>query len=181
MHGLKLIEIIEADKWMIEVLEIARSLELNDCWIGAGFFRNKVWDFKHNKARTPLNDIDIIYFDKSKTTAEDDFEIENKLKLAHPGINWSVRNQSRMHLRNNHKAYKNCEDAISYWPETATAIAVRLGENNQVEYIAPYGLSDLFNLIVKPTPKTDIDIFNNRVENKRWKTIWEMLTIQNRM
>jgi hypothetical protein len=64
-----------------------------------------------------------------------------------------------MHLRNNHPKYSNTENAISYWPETATAIAVRLNSKNIVEILAPYGLNDLFNLIVKPTPNFDLALF----------------------
>ena len=61
----ELTEIIESDILMIDILKIVRGLELNDCWIGAGFVRNKVWDEKHGMKRTELNDVDVIYFDKS--------------------------------------------------------------------------------------------------------------------
>ena len=31
---------------MLEVLRTVRALNLSDCWIGAGFVRNKIWDVK---------------------------------------------------------------------------------------------------------------------------------------
>lgn len=174
----ELINSIESDKWMIEILKVVRDLELNDCWIGAGFVRNKIWDVKHGKLRTQLNDIDIIYFDKSNTTKTHDLHIEIKLNKIDPSLNWSVKNQSRMHIRNGHYPYSDCNEAISFWPETATAIAIRLNSKNEIEYIAPYGLDDLFNLLVKPTPKFDLDTYKNRIQNKKWKEIWNRLEIK---
>lgn len=76
----KLFTIIQSDAWMIHVLRTVRSLDLNDCWIGAGFVRNKVWDVLHKKERTVLNDVDVIYFDASNSTSEKDVLLENKLK-----------------------------------------------------------------------------------------------------
>ena len=83
-----------------------------------------------------------------------------------------------MNLRNRHKEYVDCNEAISFWPETATAIAVRINSENQIEYIAPYGLEDLFNLLVIPTPKFDLTIYNERIEKKRWKEKWCKLEIK---
>lgn len=37
-------KIIQADPWMMQVLQAAETLDLPDWWIGAGFLRNKVWD-----------------------------------------------------------------------------------------------------------------------------------------
>ncbi|MFT5824208.1 MAG: hypothetical protein ACI8ZM_005474 [Crocinitomix sp.] len=174
----KFIEIIKDDIWMIDILKIVRDLKLTDCWIGAGFVRNKIWDEKHGKDRTQLNDIDIIHFDKSNPTKEYDLQIENKLRNYNSNLNWSVKNQSRMHIRNGHKQYIDCNEAISYWPETATSIAVRLNFKNQIEYIAPYGLEDLFSLLVVPTPTFDLTIYNARIEKKKWKEKWNKLEIK---
>lgn len=174
----KLIEIIESDVWMLGILKTINDLNLNDCWIGAGFVRNKVWDVQHGKARTELNDIDVIYFEKSKPNKKYDLQIESTLRKLNSNLNWSVKNQFRMHTRNGHKEYTDCNDAITFWPETATSIAVRLNSNNQIEYIAPYGLEDLFNLLVMPTPKFDLTIYKHRIKKKRWKEKWDKLEIK---
>ncbi|WP_299157256.1 nucleotidyltransferase family protein [uncultured Tenacibaculum sp.] len=173
-----LIKIIESDKWMITILKTVRDLNLNDSWIGAGFIRNKIWDEKHRNQRTKLNDIDVIYFDKNKSSKKHDLLIENKLKLIDPILNWSVKNQFRMNIRNGHEPYSNCEKAISFWPETATAIAIRITQKNKIEYIAPYGLEDLFNLMVIPTPKFNLTIYNNRIKKKMWSEKWPKLSIK---
>ncbi|WP_272148796.1 nucleotidyltransferase family protein [Tenacibaculum aiptasiae] len=173
----KLIQIIENDAWMISILKTVRDLNLNDCWIGAGFVRNKIWDKKHGYQRTKLNDIDIIHFDKTNSSKEYDLLIENQLKMVDPELNWSVKNQSRMHIRNNHTSYTNCEEAISFWPETATSIAIRITQKNKIEYIAPHGLEDVFNLIVTPTPKFNLMIYSDRIQKKEWSKQWPKLSI----
>lgn len=174
--SIKLINIIREDDWMLDVLRIVRDLQLPDCWIGAGFVRNKVWDFLHNQKRSLLNDIDVIYFDKNNCFKEKDLHVESQLKKIASSYNWSVKNQARMHLRNKQPPYKNCLHAISFWPETATAIAININFNNEVNIIAPYGLDDLFELLVKPTPNFDINIFNKRIKNKSWVKKWPNLS-----
>ncbi|WP_289040222.1 nucleotidyltransferase family protein [uncultured Zobellia sp.] len=163
---------------MTNILKAVRGLDLHDCWVGAGFVRNKIWDVKHGKDRTTLNDIDVVYFDKSNPDKKYDLEIENKLKNFNSSLNWSVKNQSRMHFRNGHKQYTDCKQAIAHWPETATSIAVRLNFENKIEYIAPYGLEDLFNLLVRPTPNFDLTTYNARIANKKWKEKWSNLVIK---
>lgn len=175
----ELIDIIIKDELIIETLTIVKNLKLNDCWVGAGFIRNKVWDILHEKRTIKLNDIDVVFFDETNISEKLEKEIEQKLTEIDPKIKWSVKNQARMHFRNNHLKYINTENAISYWPETATAIAVRLNLNDKIEILAPYGLNDLFNLIVKPTPNFDLIVFQKRVNEKQWKKQWKNLKLNN--
>jgi hypothetical protein len=173
----ELIDIITKDKHIIETLDIVKNLKLNDCWVGAGFIRNKVWDILHEIKTTKLNDIDIVFFDETNVSEKEEKKIEQKLTTINPKVKWSVKNQARMHFRNNHLKYINTENAISYWPETATAIAVRLNLNDKIEILAPYGLNDLFNLIVKPTPNFDLIVFQKRVNEKEWLKQWRNLEL----
>ena len=50
-----------------------------------------------------------------------------------PTIPWSVKNQARMHIANNIPPYSSAVDAISKFPETATALGVKLDDENNVE------------------------------------------------
>lgn len=84
-------------------------------------------------------------------------------------------NQARMHFRNHHQPYSNTENAISYWPETATAIAARLNSNDKIEILPPHGLNDLFNLVVSPTPNFDWNMFQERITEKQWEQQWKNL------
>lgn len=175
--GDKLISIIKQDKWMLTILTAVQQLKLNDCWIGAGFVRNKVWDHLHDNERTSLNDIDVIYFDSENTTKAAEIVLEEQLNINNPTLNWSVKNQARMHRKHQHTPYANCEEAIAFWPETATSIAIRLNSENKIEYLAPYGLTDLFDLIVTPTPIIAMSVFNARVTQKEWIKKWPKLQI----
>ena len=174
----ELIASSENDPWMIRILAHVRSLNLNDCWIGAGFVRNKIWDEKHGLSRSNLNDIDVIYFDKINPAPAIDKEIELRLDKLDKTVNWSVKNQARMHIRNGHKPYQNTTEAISYWPETATAVAIRLTNNNKVECIAPHGLHDLFHLIVQPTPGFNLKTYQERIARKQWSKRWNKLVFK---
>lgn len=175
----ELISIIEEDKLLIEILTIVKNLNLNDCWIGAGFIRNKVWDVLHNQKTTEFNDIDVVFFDETNTSMNLESEIEQQLTKINPNLKWSVKNQARMHIRNSHSQYSNTENAISYWPETATAVAARLNVNDEIEILAPYGLNDLFHLIIRPTPNVDLDVFKERVADKKWEKKWKSLRLYN--
>ena len=69
MHKKDVVNLIQKDAWMMKVLQTAKSLGLSDWMIGAGFVRNKVWDYLHGyqNKQVPTNDIDLIYFDTENT------------------------------------------------------------------------------------------------------------------
>ena len=182
-----IVELIQEDDWMMKILKTAAELKLPDWWIGAGFVRNKVWDVLHGyMTRTSLSDIDVIYFDS------EDFKIngsggdakkqesfyEGLLKQRHPDVNWSVKNQARMHLLHNDEPYKNSEEALAQWVETATCVAVKIDDGRLI-LTAPRGIDDLVSLKLRPIGDSieTIQIFNERVENKQWLNLWPNLKV----
>lgn len=73
-----IVRIIQEDEWMMDILRSAQSLNLPDWWVCAGFVRSKIWDVLHEfDERTPLSDIDVIYFDPSNI----DEETEKNMKI----------------------------------------------------------------------------------------------------
>ncbi len=59
-----IVDLIRKNPIRLEALECIYQLELPQCYIAAGFARNLVWDSLHNNVKlTPLNDIDVIFFD----------------------------------------------------------------------------------------------------------------------
>ena len=149
-------------------------------WIGAGFVRNAVWDHLSGKdtEATPLADLDVVFHDPVIATAEHDARIEAALSVAAPDLPWSVRNQARMHERNGHRPYRDVADALTHWPETATAIAARLGPQG-VEILAPFGVEDVLEMIIRPTPafRTQPEIPLARLGAKGWLTRWPRLRV----
>lgn len=112
---------IELDTFRRETLAVASELNLNDWCLSAGFLRNLVWDNVLQKARsTPLNDIDLVYYNTDNLCPEIDKEYESQLFQMLP-LPWSVKNQARMHTRNGDLRYGSTSDAMSFWPEIETA------------------------------------------------------------
>jgi hypothetical protein len=153
-------------------------LRLPDCWIGAGFIRNAVWDALHGRAPdcALLNDVDVVFFDPADPSSTRDQAIESKLAARVPGVPWDVKNQACMHLRNNESPYVDTASAIARWPETATAIASRLN-NGRIELLAPHDVHDLVQLIVRPTPafSSRRKEIARRVIEKNWRARWPKL------
>lgn len=177
----QLIEIIKYDNRILTILKMVESLKLNDSWICAGIIRNKVWDSLNN-ITTPINDIDVIYFDASDTSWEKEKKIEAKLEFLLPNEPWSVKNQARMHLKSGFEPFNSSYDGVAHFPETPTAVALRL-RNKEIEVLAPYGLKDLFEMKVKPTPFYQKNNYHNsiyieRVTSKQWKNTWNKLSIE---
>lgn len=150
-----------------------------DAWVAAGFVRNCVWDALHGYERaTPLNDIDVVFFDSHDVSRERDAYLESRLHQAAPGCRFSVKNQARMHLRNHHAPYASSDDALQRWPETCTAVGVA-AVGSQVAVLAPFGLDDLFSLRVRATSDDPAmrDLVRRRAEEKRWQELWPLLVI----
>ena len=168
-----------ADEFRMRLLHAVESLRLPDCWIGAGFVRAAVWDHSHGRHMSAFDgDVDVVWFDRARSV-EIDRATETELAAKEPSFRWSVKNQAWMHVRNGELPYESTEDAVRRWPETATAIAVRLSRS-ELEILAPFGLSDLFSMIVRPTPAFVGDkfpFFIERVRNKRWLERWPMLSL----
>lgn len=90
--------LISQDPLRMKVLECVSQLELPQCYVAAGFVRNLVWDHLHGfDVPTPLNDIDVIYFERSDSDYELNLQYEAQLLEWLPELNWQVRNQANMH------------------------------------------------------------------------------------
>src|SRR5688572_20445549 len=113
MHEQLLCDWIEADPLRMRALALAAELALSDWCIAAGFVRNLVWDKLHGfQQPTALGDIDLIYFDAADACAERDEVLEEGLRTRDPVLPWSVRNQARMHVRNDDAPYASTSDAM---------------------------------------------------------------------
>ncbi|TCV25679.1 nucleotidyltransferase family protein [Vibrio crassostreae] len=176
-----IITLIKQDPLRMQVIDCVSQLDLPQCYVAAGFVRNLVWDHLHGyTSPPPLNDIDVIYFDPIDTSYESDLRYEALLKQRLPELNWQVRNQACMHIRNGDEPYQGSLDAMSYWPEKETAVAIKQGLTGDIECNSAFGLESLFDLKVTPNPKRNRDIFDQRVQSKGWLTQWPKLTISHR-
>ncbi|MCA0993454.1 nucleotidyltransferase family protein [Guptibacillus hwajinpoensis] len=176
-------KLIENDERMMEIIKAASQLNLPDWWICAGFVRSKIWDTLHGfEKRTDPPDVDVIYYNLDDTREKTEKELEAQLKRILPGVPWSVKNEARMHVINHIEPYTSAEDAISKFPETATALGVKIDKDNNLILTAPWGVDDVIHLEVKATPffresKERAAIYKERVIKKDWKEIWKKIEV----
>ncbi|KJF92786.1 nucleotidyltransferase family protein [Photobacterium angustum] len=174
----KIVELIKQDPLRTEALYYVSLLGLPQCYIAAGFVRNLVWDALHDfKSPSPLNDIDVIYYDPEELNPSAYLAYEAELNECMPDLNWQVRNQAIMHKRNNDKPYQSTMDAMSYWPEKETAVAVRQIGQEQYECIAAFGFESLFNYCITYNAKRPREIFEDRINSKQWLVKWPSLKV----
>jgi uncharacterized protein len=182
MREQDIVGLISDDAWMMNVLRLVHSLGLPDWCVCAGFVRTRVWDYLHDfNSPTPLSDVDVVYFDRNDTNESTEKEYEKVLRELDSSIPWSVKNQARMHTKNGHVPYVSTADGLANFPEVCTAIGAYLDSNEQIHLVAPYGIDDLVNLVVSPTPfytSTDKkDVYEKRIGSKRWQATWNRLRI----
>ncbi|MFC7321131.1 nucleotidyltransferase family protein [Halobacillus campisalis] len=180
----QLTEIVEQTDFVQEVLDVAES-EFDHYYIGAGCITQSVWNYLCGReAGYGIGDIDIVYYDAHDHTGEREDWIEavcNK-KLEHAGYPIDVTNEARVHVWYEKKfgkkipPYQSVEEAIDTWPATASAIGVKK-TNGIYQIYAPYGLDDLFQLIVRPNKKMiPQHVYEKKVS--KWKRLWPELKIQ---
>ena len=157
-----------------KILETIAKFEDNDLYLSGGVLRNSVWNRLHFREDfLHTDDCDIIYYSK---TIDRNYEkkVESILQSISPDLQWSVRNQARMHLRNKHKCYENLSKALECFPETASAIAI----NGNWNIVAPFGFQDILDLTLRPTPfcrDNEIEVYKRRLEFKGWLSKFENL------
>ena len=166
-------------EWLMEMLSVVRDVNA-DCWIGAGAIRDAVWDsLSQRRGRPPVNDIDVVYFDPDDVSEGRDQEIEERLKYLVPAEDWEVTNQAGVHLWFHKKfgyevePFSSLEDAVASWPEFASCVAARITDRGNLEIIAPHGVDDLMDMVVRRNPaRVTVKEFNRRTESKQYEKRW---------
>jgi uncharacterized protein len=168
----------------LAILERAGDLGLPSWYLGAGGVTHTVWNQLHGFEPTRgIKDYDLVYFDPDDLSdvAEQKTAKSARELFADLGVKLDVTNEARVHLwyaqRFGHSipAYRSTEHAISTWPTTASSVGVRRDEGDFV-VCAPFGLSDLFGMIVRPN-KTTITQAIYEAKVNRWSALWPKLSI----
>jgi uncharacterized protein len=111
-------------------------------------------------------------------------DLEHQLRVTMPNVPWEVTNQAAVHLwfeeHFGHKVSQlhSLADAVSTWPEYSTSVGVTLDERELIRVIAPFGLDDLFSMVVRRNPKrVSIETYRERVRSKRYNSRWPKVKI----
>ncbi|WP_257572858.1 nucleotidyltransferase family protein [Janthinobacterium sp. UMAB-56] len=177
--------IASATPWCMQALQAVAQLGLPDCCIGAGAVRKLVLDALHGDAQaSALSDVDVAYFDAEDLLAESEVQLRQRLETLLPGVPWEVCNQARVHLWfEEYFGYAvppllSLNDAIASWPEFATAVGLYLQPDGEIGIVAPHGLDDLFNMVIRRNPaRISLDGYAQRLASKNYAARWPRVTI----
>jgi hypothetical protein len=177
--------ILRSTPWFMEALLAARRVAAPDWLIGAGAIRNAIWDHLHGFSEpTPLADVDLVFFDSIDMSADRERQVEEALRTQLRGVPWEARNQAAVHLWFPRKfgyevePFASTAEAIASWPETATAVAVRLNEDDDLMVVAPCGLGDLLGMVHRRNPaRVTVEEYERRLAIKRIAELWPRVTI----
>ena len=143
--------------WLMGVLTTVRDADLPDAWVGAGALRDLVWGERFGAGFNPtsVRDVDVAYFDPDHLDPGRDALMTARLTAARPDLPWEATNQAAVH-----RWYPapiapltSVTAAVATWPETATAVAVRLTARDRLEVCAPLGLDDLLGGVWRHNPR----------------------------
>ena len=148
--------------------------------------RDLVWDRLHGQSRpAPPRDVDLAFFDPTRLDRARDAEVEQALAARLPGVPWDAKNQAAVHTWYGRvfgvrpvAPLRSAADGVATWPETATAVAVRLLDDDRLLVVAPCGLEDLFGLVCRRNPRrVTVDHYHRRLHDKRIAERWPRVEI----
>lgn len=167
------------------ILATGDTLGLPDWYLGAGCVAQTVWNALHGfPPDAHIRDLDLVYFDPDDLSAESEVAHERRLRerFGHLPLKLDVKNQARVHLWYEARygfpiaPFRDSEEAIASWH--APAICVGVGSRpGGLAVRAPYGLGDLFGMIVRPNRGPGKEAAY-KTKAERWKRCWPKLRIE---
>lgn len=181
----RLLQTLKKNKSAQLILEQANKLGMPNWYLGAGGVVQTIWNVEHGfDPENGIKDYDLVYYDAGDTSyeAENVFIQRGRKLFKDIPVPVEIRNQARVHIwYEKHfgrpiDQYKSVEEAISTWPTTATSIGVRKNINGRFQVYAPFGLDDLFKMIVRANKvKITEKIYQDKVD--RWIKFWPNLKV----
>ncbi len=157
----RLTDIVRADAGLMHVLRTMRGLGLADWRIFSGAVYQSVWNaLTARPAGYGVRDYDIGYFDPDVSWDAEDGVIQRVAAAFDPPFCdlVEVRNQARVHLWFEGKfgepyaALTGTDEALGRFVAPAFAVGVRLEPDDRISVASPFGLDDVFGMILRPNP-----------------------------
>jgi hypothetical protein len=177
--------IIRATPWMLRVLGAARATAPPGWWVGGGVLRDLVWDRLHghfDPAR--VKDVDLAFYDPADLSHAREVALEDALAAHLPSVAWDAKNQAAVHTWYQARfgvrvaPLDSAAAGVATWPETATAVAVRLHADDGLEVLAPCGLADLLDGVCRRNPcRVTVEEYRRRLVRKRVAERWPKVVI----
>ncbi len=157
----RLSAIVRANPDLMHVLTTVRDLRLNDWRVFSGAVYQAVWNDVTGRAPTyGIKDYDLGYFDPDTSWDAEDIVIRRVAAAFEPPFRdiVEVRNQARVHIwfgdrfGEPYDALPNTDTALSRFVAPAFSVGVRLEDDDTISIAAPFGLQDMFGMILRPNP-----------------------------
>jgi uncharacterized protein len=181
----RLEEIVRGDPDLMGLLTAAREVGLPQWRVVAGCLYQTAWNVLTNKpARTGIKDYDLIYFDARDLSweAEDQVVQRVALRMGHLPAPVEVRNQARVDLWFKQRFGADCsplrcaDEALTRYASIVHAVGVRLERDDSLDIVAPFGLDDFFNMVIRPNRVLD-NAASHEAKAARAKVIWPEVTV----
>ncbi|WP_327367222.1 nucleotidyltransferase family protein [Streptomyces sp. NBC_01217] len=170
---------------LMEVLARTAALDLPGWYVTAGCLFQTVWNVVTDRPPTSgIKDYDVFYFDADDLSweAEDAVIRTGREVFGDLPAEVEIRNEARVHLWYEDKfkvvcpPYESTEAAIDSFAATTCCLGVRLETDGRWRVYAPYGLSDVFNLVVRPNPVlAPRSVYETKAA--RWRQQWPELAV----
>ena len=178
-------EVLSHNTVLIEVLTRAARLNLPGWYLTAGCVFQTVWNVVTGRPATDgILDHDLFYFDASDLSweAEDRIIQAGHAAFADIPAKVEIRNEARVHLWYEQKfgvpcePYSSTEAAIDSFAATTCCLGIHTEPDGRWRIYAPHGLSDVFNLVVRPNPVlAPRHVYETKTS--RWRRQWPALTV----
>jgi hypothetical protein len=177
--------IIRDDPDLMQLLASIRSVQLAQWRLVAGCLYQTVWNVLTGRKRgTGIKDYDLIYFDDSDLSWEAEDRVIRVVAAATRGCVGpvEVRNQARVHLWFEARfgtAYPqlySADEAIRRYASIVHAIGVRLDYDDRLDVMAPFGLDDLFSMVIRPNYALENAVSHMR-KARRAQAIWPEIIV----
>ena len=177
--------ILRADLGLMTLLARLRAISLPEWRLIAGCLYQTVWNVLTGRPRgTGIRDYDLIYFDGSDLSWMAEDTVIRAVAAATRGCVGPVeaRNQARVHLwfeRRSGAPYPrltSADEALSRYASVVHAIGVRLEHDDRFDVAAPFGLDDLFAMVIRPNRALD-NAASHIEKARRAKAIWPELVV----
>ncbi|MFJ8784635.1 nucleotidyltransferase family protein [Streptomyces sp. NPDC102476] len=183
LDGLR--SVLSRNEVLTDVLTRAATLELPGWYVTAGCLFQTVWNVVTDRPPAGgIKDYDIFYFDGTDLSWEAEDAVIKAGHQVFAGLpaEVEIRNEARVHLWYEQKfgvpcpPHESTEAAIDSFAATTCCLGVRLDPDGGWRVYAPHGLSDVFNLVVRPNPVlAPREVYEAKAA--RWREEWPELTV----
>ena len=178
--------IIRADPDLMRLMTALRRLRLPQWRLVAGCLYQTVWNVLTGRPRgTGIKDYDLIYFDDTDLSWEREDRVIRRVAAATAGCVGPVetRNQARVHLwfedrfGISYLPLASADEALSRYASVVHAVGVRLEQDGRLDTAAPFGLADMFAMVIRPNRALDNES-SHLAKALRAQAVWSEVRVE---